>query len=359
MQQLGGQPGPRPPGSADTLTLQLPDVERRLAGVRLRQEVGIPAELLDFSWTAGIWSVTVPRPAVDRMEYLLELAHHDGASEVVPDPANPRRARGAFGDRSVVELAGYRRPGWLDVAAEAGRRKALTIAARSMAADVHVTLWSPAGVDDRTELPLLVAHDGPEYDDLASLTTYLSVLVADGRLPPLRAALLAPGERDDWYCANNAYASALSLAVLPRLRLAAPTTRVIGVGASLGALAMLHAQRRYAAAFDALFLQSGSFFHPTHDGHERRFPHYDRVVRAVDGVLRGYPHRNPVPAVLTCGAVEENLANNRIMGRALAAQGYDAVLHEVRDAHNYVAWRDALDPHLTGLLLGVACGTFR
>jgi hypothetical protein len=35
------------------------------------------------------------------------------------------------------------------------------------------------------------------------------------------------------------------------------------------------------------------------------------------------------------------------------------VLHEVRDAHNYVAWRDALDPHLTGLLLGVACGTFR
>jgi enterochelin esterase family protein len=40
------------------------------------------------------------------------------------------------------------------------------------------------------------------------------------------------------------------------------------------------------------------------------------------------------------------------MGRALTAQGYGAALHEVRDAHNYVAWRDAFDPHLTGLLQG-------
>jgi enterochelin esterase family protein len=38
------------------------------------------------------------------------------------------------------------------------------------------------------------------------------------------------------------------------------------------------------------------------------------------------------------------------MARALAAQGYDVALHEVRDVHNYVAWRDAFDPHLTQLL---------
>ena len=25
-------------------------------------------------------------------------------------------------------------------------------------------------------------------------------------------------------------------------------------------------------------------------------------------------------------------------------------LHELPDMHNYTAWRDALDPHLTGLL---------
>jgi enterochelin esterase family protein len=124
---------------------------------------------------------------------------------------------------------------------------------------------------------------------------------------------------------------------------------------------MLHAQRRHAGTFDGLFLQSGSFFHPRFDAHERRFPYYDRIVRAVDAVLRapvgddGWP--DPVPVALTCGAIEENVENNRVMTRALAAQGYDAGLHEVRDVHNYVAWRDALHPHLTDLLGRVLQGS--
>jgi len=35
---------------------------------------------------------------------------------------------------------------------------------------------------------------------------------------------------------------------------------------------------------------------------------------------------------------------------ALRRQGHPAALHVVRDAHNFVAWRDALDPHLVDLL---------
>ena len=49
--------------------------------------------------------------------------------------------------------------------------------------------------------------------------------------------------------------------------------------------------------------------------------------------------------MLTCGAAEENIHNNRAMAAALGEQ-----LHEVRDLHNYTAWRDALHPHLTELL---------
>ena len=64
--------------------------------------------------------------------------------------------------------------------------------------------------------------------------------------------------------------------------------------------------------------------------------------------------RNPaletVPVVMTCGAEEENIHNNRLMARTLDALGYDVVLHEVADLHNYTGWRDAFDPHLTGLL---------
>jgi enterochelin esterase family protein len=53
---------------------------------------------------------------------------------------------------------------------------------------------------------------------------------------------------------------------------------------------------------------------------------------------------------MTCGAQEENVHNNRVMAVSLAAQGCDVQLHEVSDLHNYTSWRDAFDPHLTGLL---------
>jgi enterochelin esterase-like enzyme len=343
---------PAPTVEDSSIAFAFRDTEHRLAGVSLWQEVRIPTDQLDFGWAGGSWTLRVARPAVDRMEYLLELQHADGGHELITDPANPRRVPGAFGDKSVIEFTGYRAPWWVGQQAPAGRTTPLALPARSVLDKVVGRLWSPADVDDDAPLPLLVAHDGPEYDELAGLTSYLSVLVDAGRIPPLRAALLAPGPRDDWYSANGAYTRALGLAVLPALRARVATTRVVGMGASLGALAMLHAHRRHSGLFDALFLQSGSFFHPRYDAHERRFPYYKRVIHSVDSVLRATGHRDPVPCVLTCGSIEENVANNRIMARALAAQGYRLALHEVRDVHNYVAWRDAFDPHLTALLRG-------
>jgi len=66
--------------------------------------------------------------------------------------------------------------------------------------------------------------------------------------------------------------------------------------------------------------------------------------------MRAQDVGHPVPTVLTCGLVEENLHNNREMAQALRRQGYPAQLFEVPDAHNYVSWRDAFDPYLTDLL---------
>jgi enterochelin esterase-like enzyme len=67
-------------------------------------------------------------------------------------------------------------------------------------------------------------------------------------------------------------------------------------------------------------------------------------------VLAGRNGAEPIPVTVTCGTVEENLANNRAVAAALAEQGYDVRLHVNRDAHNWVAWRDTFDPHLLELL---------
>ena len=171
-------------------------------------------------------------------------------------------------------------------------------------------------------------------------------------LPPFRLALLAPGDRDNWYSASAAYSRVLAHDVLPGAQglafgvIGAPA----GMGASLGALAMLHAQRRFPRAFGALFLQSGSFFVPRYDAHERRFSRYARITRFVRDTLRDGSYAMPVPVTITCGRAEENMANNREMASALASQGYDVDLEEVLDLHNYTGWRDAFDPHLTALL---------
>ena len=59
---------------------------------------------------------------------------------------------------------------------------------------------------------------------------------------------------------------------------------------------------------------------------------------------------NPLTVGMSCGSLEENVANNRDMAAALRRAGHHVTLHEVPDLHNYTAWRDALDPGLTDVL---------
>jgi enterochelin esterase family protein len=161
----------------------------------------------------------------------------------------------------------------------------------------------------------------------------------------VRALLLGPVDRNEIYSASPRYARALAEEIVPSLP---PAPRRIGVGSSLGALALFHAHRRHPDSFDALFLQSGSFFRRA-ESYERSFPRYERIARFMGGVHRNRPERT-IPIVLTCGTVEENLAANRALEETLRRRGYDARLHEVRDGHNWVAWRDSLHPHLLRLL---------
>ncbi len=341
----------RPLVSADSVTFRLPDGgEPTLAGARLLPALSLPDAGLDFGHDGGEWRLTLARPPVHRMEYKIQLRRPDGDTEEICDPANPLRAPGAFGDKSVIEFPGYTVPKWLDAKHVDGERVGLTIPAPLLGHDVEALVWTP---DEPAEpLPLLVAHDGPEYERLAGLTGFVAALIAEERLPRCRVALLAPGARDDNYSANPRYAATLHQRVVPALRDAvAVTGPIAGMGASLGGLAMLHAQRALPGLFGALFLQSASFLtrelDPQEDGRFGKFAQVDAYVQQV--LAEGAPAET-VPAVLTCGLAEENLANNRQMAATLARQGYAARLVEVPDAHNYVGWRDAFDPALAGLL---------
>jgi enterochelin esterase family protein len=310
----------------------------------LGQDLVRPRPGPPFEWADGAWRLVFPRPDVDRLEYLLGI---DGS--FVPDPANPRRAPGPFGDKSVIEWPEYRPPEWLDSIADAGPIEHLEIRCRRLVARVQVLLYStpdPPGA----AAPLVVVHDGPEYAEYAALTRFLDAMSWEEQIPPLRAALVQPVDRDETYSASALYAAALVRELLPEITARAPHGPVVGMGASLGALAMLHAHVRHPGAFDGLLLQSGSFFRQRFDRYESGFAHYRRITRFVGTVLRGVAVERPIPVALTVGTGEENRANNEALAEALIYHGYPAWISRVRDGHTWTCWRDAFHPHLPALL---------
>jgi enterochelin esterase-like enzyme len=325
----------------------------RLRGVSLLHELRRPRRV-PFVREGRDWRLTFPRPEADRMEYLFELTFLAGSTRVMPDPTNPLRAGGPFGDKSVVEFPGYETPEWVhDDDAAQGDLRELPLESVRLRTTLPTFLWSAVDTDPQRPLPLLVVHDGPEYADFSHLLRLLDHLVDFGEIPECRAALLPPPhDRNETYSASARYANALAAELLPALARVAPFDRPpVLMGASLGALAALHAHVRNPGAFGGLFLQSGSFFRQRFDGHEFGFERFGRITRFVGQVHGRTGIVPPVPTTMTCGLAEENLDNNRALAAALERRGFEVATFWNRDAHNWTAWRDALHPHLAELLL--------
>ncbi len=126
------------------------------------------------------------------------------------------------------------------------------------------------------------------------------------------------------------------------------------MGASLGALAMLHAhvatRSRSTGCCSSRAASSASA--PT--SRSRASLATARITRFIGTVLRGVDVERTIPIAITCGTGEENNANNRALADALVEQGYPAWLAEIRDGHTWTCWRDSFDPHLPALIEAVA-----
>ena len=295
------------------------------------------------------WHLFLPHPPLQRLEYRFTVTRGTHV-ETILDPANPLRVPTAFGDRSVVELPGYEAPWWLTASTVEGRFTALGLEGET-ADDVPVTVWSPASLGDDEPAPLLLVHDGPEYDVLAGITTYAGALVAAGVLPPHRVALAHPVLRDAWYSGSPRYLRTVADAGLDRLgQHFATTGPTVVMGASLGGLTALLLGTLGAPRVGGVFAQSGSFFQVRHDHSESGYRYFGRISRTVQSLLDTRHVDHPLVVGMTCGSLEENLANNRDMAAALTRAGHEVTLREVPDLHNYTGWRDALDPTLTEVL---------
>ena len=201
--------------------------------------------------------------------------------------------------------------------------------------------------------PLLVVHDGPSYDREAGLTAYLQ-----GARRPGRAAAAA---------GRAAAGGAARPLVLrqPRLR---RRPRPGGAAAPDRALAHDAAGRHRREPRRARRGCTPSRSYP--EVVRRAVPAVRQLLPARDGpagerlqrvpgdrraswrpCAAGRRPARPVPTVITCGADEENLANNRRMARVAAPPRVPGALRGRPAAATTTSrWRDAFDPHLPDLL---------
>ena len=191
---------------------------------------------------------------------------------------------------------------------------------------------------------------------MAERGSLLSWATAMSRDLPIRVALLDPpnGLRDDWYAANPDYSDHIAEWCCRRSPSRVLTGPVIGLGASLGALAMLALQRRHPGSISALALQSGSFFTRKLDAQESGYSQFDQICAAVRLMAAGPDLTVPRAAA---GAGADHLrrhrgepVNNEAMAAALARQHHPVTVRIVPDAHTMIGWRDAWFPALDELI---------
>lgn len=337
----------------DGVVLWLADPDHRYDQVRLWSIVSLADGEVALSRGDGGWQARLREPAVDRLEYLFDVRGvGEKDSQLILDPGNPREVAGAFGPHSWLPLPGYSAPAWLDWLSIPHRRESVSVSSTPVG-DVGVEVWTPDDAAADEALPLLLSHDGPEMDTLGGLTQYVGALIGAGDLPRMRVALLVPGERNVRYSANPKYAQALVRHVLPAVIADHPTDQQpVLIGQSLGGLAALHAEWSHPGTFGGIASQSGSFFIPEVDRELSPFERFDEVADFVHRVHSEAPPSRPWVS-LTCGTVEENVTNNRLMAQRLIDQEVPVVWGEVADGHCYTTWRDLLDPHLRDLLTRV------
>jgi len=175
----------------------------------------------------------------------------------------------------------------------------------------------------------LVVLDGPEYRDRRTLRRRDTILVHSDR-------------REEDFSCNPRWAARTAAEL-------GPEAPLLGVGSSLGGLALLHLHWGRPGLFGGLLLQSGSFFHRDTERYEREFRRFDRVHRFVDRVLHGRGRPDKIPVTMTCGLGEQNIRNNMAVAQALARNGWDVrfVLHP--GGHDWDTWTLAVREELPRL----------
>ncbi|SMX25599.1 alpha/beta hydrolase-fold protein [Boseongicola aestuarii] len=292
-----------------------------------------------------LWVITLPVEDNGRFEYKLAIAH--GAHEdLILDPLNSLKARDPFGANSVCCTFGYERPDWTrPLGAPAGNLETLSVDSLVFGQTRNEMVYLPYGYTPDRAYPLVVIHDGQEFDSFANLSVSLDNLIYSGDVPGLIAVLIQTDDRMGEYPRGRRHARYLVGDLLPLMTTnysitADPAKRVL-LGASLGAVASISTAFRFPGVFGGLILNSGTFVTDQNKLASRPHPVFHRAARLVEALQRA-PQLPKTRAYVSTGELEGLADENRALATFLQDHGVDVLFNTEWDGHHWHNWRDQL-----------------
>jgi enterochelin esterase family protein len=228
-----------------------------------------------------------------------------------------------------------------------------------------ITVYTPPGYS-KTGSPyaLLVVFDESAYLRLVPTPTTLDNLLADKKVPPMVAVLIAnPSQetRNKELPPNADFADFLAKELIPWARgkynITSDPKQTVVAGSSYGGIASVYAGLRHPEVFGNILCQSGSFWWAP----ERGFvtpPIYDNVEPNWLAKQFIASPKLPLKFYMDAGSFEVDtqgsggaiLEPSRHMRDVLLAKGYSVTYQENVGGHDYLSWRGSLADGLIALV---------
>lgn len=199
-------------------------------------------------------------------------------------------------------------------------------------------VYTPAGLENLTDVPVLYVTDGQWYIDNGKMAKLLDREIEKGTIKPIIAVFvdnrdpdnLRNNRRNSQFFCNANYARFFAGELVPAISADYPASakrddRVI-LGLSFGGL--------NSACF-------GLIAHPTFGGIAMQSPATHPIPKLFE--LYESEEKRPIKIFFSIGTKNDNTASGRRFKAVLEKKGYEMLYKEVPHGHNWQNWRPLLD----------------
>jgi enterochelin esterase-like enzyme len=305
----------------------------------------------------NLWLRVEAFPADSRLDYKLIRA-----GNWILDPHNPHQQMSGFGPNSELRMPEWvfpeetvRQPG----VPEGTYGPNQSLASAGLGYSVTYRVWTPAGYDGQTPLPVVYITDGHEYaaDAMGAVRVVMDNLIHAARMEPAIAVFIDPrvggqNRRQEQYVQNPAFAAFVAEELVPVIDAAYATRasregRVI-LGTSLGGLFSAYLGILHTDTFARLAIQSPAFWVSENANWWTGPSIFDMMEDAPAGAFEVYMH---------AGTFHDGLTNARRMRDILLEGGHTLTFAERNQGHSWGHWKGEMAVLLETLLPPVPTAT--